>query len=160
MTRAAANSTGTDSGKCGGPKTEPVSGDSPSAQPASKQMSEKDPRYCWWVRFHPKRDQNDQDKVPLGVNGVFLNVARGVEVPLPNFMLESAEHATHRQYRTVPTSRQPLKVVAHVSRFTYERIRPATWQEYQDFLAKGNEQQKRELAAQEAAEMAATAGIT
>lgn len=101
-----------------------------AAQPARR----KEERY-WWVMFQAKSSPQDPDQVNLSVDGEVVLCQRQKEVPLPERFLECADHATYPQSRIVPN--RPRKIVAWVTLFPYTKIRQATREDFEEYLASG-----------------------
>lgn len=95
------------------------------------------------VIVYQGNDKQDQQFVPLGINGYVLKVPRGVEVIIPHcFVTECLERAvteittqSYGGYTTRPAQRFPHKVLG-----------PATAEEYKAFLEKQRVKAEREIA--------------
>ena len=89
----------------------------------------------WWVKFQAKGHTNDEDQVNLSVEGETLTIQREKEVCLPQRFLECADHATYDQYRIAPN--KPRKVIARITKFPYQKLRPGTKEEFETQLKTG-----------------------
>lgn len=90
----------------------------------------------WQVRFHPKSNPNDTDKVLLAWEGQTLQVERDVDNILTGFYIEAAHHALEAKYETTQT--QARKLVSWVERNPLDILRPATYEEWIEWKAKGD----------------------
>ena len=112
---------------------------------ASKEVHECDKFYR--VIFQAKTNPNDEDDVPLSVNGVTILSKRDVEVILPGSYLEVADHTVKSQYEQKPG--HDRKIVGKVRKFMYQRIGEATRAEFEKFKKTGNATRDKEIAAME-----------
>ena len=103
----------------------------------------------FWVIFNPKTSEYDTEKVLLTVNGEQLVITRGKEVPVPERYLECARHTTRPVYRQDPG--KDRKIVSYVSTYSYNVVREATEEEFEQEKSKGNKIQRDEIARQEQA---------
>ena len=90
------------------------------------------------VKFHNKSTPNQPNDVILSVNGDTLQLQRNVEVVLPQYFLEAADHATYPQFQTGSGSR---KQVAEVRLYPYDYIGEGTEEEYKKMLGDGTKRQ-------------------
>ncbi len=96
-----------------------------------------------WVKFQPRSNPNEQEKVQLTVNGECLIIERSVPVPLPQRFIECAERTTYPVYSQEPG--QLRKVANYVTTFAHEKIKPATKEEFERYKAEGTRKMKEDL---------------
>ena len=95
------------------------------------------------VIVYQGNDKQDQQFVPLGINGFVIKVPRGEEVIIPHcFVTECLERAIEEI--TVRSQNGYTTRPAH--RFQYRVNGPATPEEYQAYLEKQKTKVQRELA--------------
>jgi hypothetical protein len=97
----------------------------------------------FWVKFQPRSNPSEQEKVQLTVNGECLIIERSVPVPLPQRFIECAERTTYPVYHQEPG--QLRKIATYVTTFAHEKIRPATREEYEQYKAEGTRKMKEDL---------------
>lgn len=97
----------------------------------------------FWVKFQPRSNPSEQEKVQLTVNGECLIIERSVPVPLPQRFIECAERTTYPVYHQEPG--QLRKIATYVTTFAHEKLRPATKEEYEQFKTEGTRKMKEDL---------------
>jgi len=99
------------------------------------------------VIFQAKTSPNDEDDVPLGLNGTTILSKRDQEVILPGSYLEVADHTVKNQYEQKPG--HDRKIVGKVRKFMYQRIREVTREKFEEFKKTGNAIRDQEIDARE-----------
>jgi len=111
----------------------------------SKEQHESEKFYR--VIFQAKTNPNDEDDVPLSLNGTTILSKREVEVILPASYLEVADHTVKSQYEQKPG--HDRKIVGKVRKFMYQKIGEATKAEFEAFKKSGNATRDKEISAME-----------
>lgn len=81
------------------------------------------------VKFANKRHFDEIDDILISVNGNYLFIKRGIPVVVPDIYLEVADHAVIQEYY----GRKKLKkkyISKVVKIYPYQKIRPATYEEF------------------------------
>jgi hypothetical protein len=89
-----------------------------------------------FVMFQAKGNPNDNDQVPLSLNGTTMILQREVKVCLPESFLEVADHTIKKQWEQKPGRKR--KVVGNIRPYIYQRLGKATLAEFEEFKKNGN----------------------
>ena len=95
------------------------------------------------IIIYQGRDKNDQEFVPLGINGYTIKVPRGEEVIIPHaFVTECLDRAIEE----VTVRSQNGYVTRPAHRFQYKLVSKATAEEYAAYIESQKTKAQRELA--------------
>jgi len=97
-----------------------------------------------WVIFQSRSNPIDTVNVPLTVNGECLVVKRNERVPMPERFLECADHTRQPHYTQEPGDTR--KVVTWIKTYGYERLGPATREDFEKFRREGTKATREQLA--------------
>jgi hypothetical protein len=109
----------------------------------------------FFVKFQEKSSEQDLDLIPLGINNDVIMVRRGERIILPESYLRVADAAIYRKWRQVPGQQRKVETV--VKRFPYERLGPASREEFVQMMMAGNERRDQDIARMEAVSQGAAA---
>ena len=99
------------------------------------------------VIFQAKTNPNDENDVPLSLNGTTILSKRDVEVILPQSYLEVADHTVKSQYEQKPG--HDRKVVGHIRKFMYQKLGEVTQADFEAFKKTGNAIRDKEIDARD-----------
>jgi len=116
-----------------------------TAMPSKKDAAPK--MEYFKVIFQAKTNPNDENDVPLSLNGTTILLKRDTVVILPKSYLEVADHTVKNQYEQKPG--HDRKIVGKVRKFMYQVVGPATEAEFLEFKKSGNALRDKELEARE-----------
>ena len=125
---------------------EPATKPAKAEKPAPRGYDSRDPHAespFWLVRWQGKQHDHDTDEVELCVNGAWLIFERGVEVVAPSSYLTAADNATYHRYEQ--RAGMERKVVGQVKVFPYDKLRPATREEFVRQKASGNKARDEQI---------------
>jgi hypothetical protein len=115
------------------------------AEPAKKSGTPK--MKYFKVTFQAKTNPNDENDVPLSLNGTTILSKRDVEVILPASYLEVADHTVRSQYEQKPG--HDRKIVSVIKKFVYHKGKEVTKEDFEAFKKSGNAIRDKELEARE-----------
>jgi len=91
-----------------------------------------------------KSNPADPDSVRLAVQGETLTFQRGVECIVPEPYLDVARHAVFQKFKQEPGKGR--KVAAHITRFPFMPIGPATFAEFKKMFTEGTLKTRKSVA--------------
>ncbi len=94
------------------------------------------PRKYFKINVYKGGDKNDLPYVPVGVNGYFWKIRRGVDVIVPSVVLEDLDHAIQGSVEqiTLPNGRKSLEVTDAL-RFPYQNKGEVSEADYKAYQA-------------------------
>ena len=98
----------------------------------------------WWGIWANKANENETESIRIGVNGETLTFQRGVETIVPEPYLPENIHARYAKFKQQPG--QGRKVVSHIDRYPFTKIKEATFAEFRKMFLEGSKKTREAIA--------------